>query len=289
MEQQRARAAAAAANQTAGAEGAGGAPTGPDDSMDPATFFQTLTPSLRNQLLSELEESQLTALPPELAAEAASLRRDMEERHRQYVEQRILNHPSAALSSLLRHPNVFSSSGSGRYGGSSGGRGVALASTQGRHGGHIRGPTGLACRGGPAGARFTAWPWHRGTSGAGQNAIGAGPGGGGSAASQPMRVRSRQLLDYEGLACLLILLFVDDSKLNVNRLHRVLRNLCYHVPTRDWIINSLLAVLQAAQGIPAAVLPPPTAAAVAGSKRDRKSNAIVSTTSPPPRKFFIKF
>ncbi|UYV80320.1 HUWE1 [Cordylochernes scorpioides] len=56
--------------------------------------------------------------------------------------------------------------------------------------------------------------------------------------------RGRQLLDHEGLSCLLVLLFVDEPKLNTARLHRVLRNLCYHTPTRQWVICSLLSILE---------------------------------------------
>ena len=59
-----------------------------------------------------------------------------------------------------------------------------------------------------------------------------------------VRLRGRHLLDHEALTCLLVLLFVDEPKLNTLRLHRVLRNLCYYGPTRIWIINTLLSVLQ---------------------------------------------
>lgn len=58
------------------------------------------------------------------------------------------------------------------------------------------------------------------------------------------RFRGRQLLDHEALSCLLILLFVEEPKLNTIRLHRVLRNLCYHTPTRQWVIQSLLAIME---------------------------------------------
>merc|ERR1719445_1103007 len=54
------------------------------------------------------------------------------------------------------------------------------------------------------------------------------------------------LLDHEGLSCLLILLFIDDAKLNTTRLHRILRNLCYHAPTRDWVVKCLLSILERA-------------------------------------------
>jgi len=57
-------------------------------------------------------------------------------------------------------------------------------------------------------------------------------------------IRGRHLLDHEALTCLLVLLFIDESRLNTSRLHRVLRNLCYHPQTRSWIIGTLLSVLQ---------------------------------------------
>lgn len=59
-----------------------------------------------------------------------------------------------------------------------------------------------------------------------------------------LRLRGRLLLDHEALSCLLVLLFVDEPKLNTSRLHRVLRNLCYHAQTRSWVIRSLLSILQ---------------------------------------------
>lgn len=30
------------------------------------------------------------------------------------------------------------------------------------------------------------------------------------------------------------------------RLHRILRNVCYHGPTRDWVVRSLLSILEKA-------------------------------------------
>ena len=66
------------------------------------------------------------------------------------------------------------------------------------------------------------------------------------AAATNSKFRGRQLLDHEGLSCLLILLFIDDTKLNTTRLHRILRNLCYHAPTRDWVVKCLLSILEKA-------------------------------------------
>lgn len=45
------------------------------------------------------------------------------------------------------------------------------------------------------------------------------------------------MLDQEAITCLLVLLFVEDPKLNITRLQRVLRHLCWHAETRDWVIG----------------------------------------------------
>lgn len=59
----------------------------------------------------------------------------------------------------------------------------------------------------------------------------------------PLKLKGRHLLDHEALTCLLVLLFVDEPKLNTGRLHRVLRNLCYHEPTRSWVLQAMLSIL----------------------------------------------
>ena len=53
----------------------------------------------------------------------------------------------------------------------------------------------------------------------------------------------RLLLDHESLSSLLVLLFINEPRMIWQRLHRVFRNLSYHVPTRHWIIQSLLSIL----------------------------------------------
>lgn len=52
------------------------------------------------------------------------------------------------------------------------------------------------------------------------------------------------LLDYEALASILVLLFMDDPNISTLRLYRVIKNLCYHVPTRKWIIRALLSIVE---------------------------------------------
>lgn len=58
-----------------------------------------------------------------------------------------------------------------------------------------------------------------------------------------MEQQGRPLLDHESLASLLILLFIEANKVCTLRFHRVIRNLCYHVPTRDWIIRTILSII----------------------------------------------
>ena len=59
-----------------------------------------------------------------------------------------------------------------------------------------------------------------------------------------LRLRGRQLLDHESMACLLVLLFIDEPKINTLRLHKVIRNLCYHGSTREWVVKALLGIME---------------------------------------------
>ncbi|XP_055882443.1 E3 ubiquitin-protein ligase HUWE1-like isoform X4 [Biomphalaria glabrata] len=176
----------------------------PDLPVDPATFFSTLSTSLRQQVLSDMDDSMLAVLPPELAAEAQELRRDMEERHRRLLQERLFAQAGAAsISAILRHSGLAGRLGT-RY---------AIRATQ----------------------RQNQWSF-------GGSRLNSGPSG----ATNPTKVKGRFMLDAEALTCLLVLLFIDEPKLNTTRLHRVLRNLCYHGPTRAWLIRALLSIVQKA-------------------------------------------
>lgn len=167
----------------------------PNEPVDAGAFFETLQPSLRTMILSDMEDSQMSALPPDLAAEAQTLRRDWEARNRQLVQERILQ---SNLTSILRH------------------------STRARQSLHHS--SGQFHR-----AQWTHW----------NREFMNNP----MTPSPPLKIRGRQLLDHEGLSCLLVLLFTDDPHLGKLRLHRVIRNLCYHAPTREWIVNALLSII----------------------------------------------
>lgn len=176
----------------------------PEDPVDAAAFFQNLQPSLRQAILTDMEESQISVLPPDLAQEAQNLRREWEARNRHMMQERFLNHVSqsnTALSSILRN------SGRARGGG-----------------------TRYAIHAVPQRSQWNAWNARGDTNMAHQ---GAG-----------LRLRGRQLLDHESMSCLLVLLFVDEPKINTLRLHRVIRNLCYHGSTREWIVKALLSIME---------------------------------------------
>ncbi|MCI4387240.1 hypothetical protein PGIGA_G00071810 [Pangasianodon gigas] len=179
-----------------------------DQPLDPVTFIQTLPSELRRSVLEDMEDSVLAVMPPDIAAEAAALRREQEARQRQMMHERLFGHSSSsALSAILRSPAFTSRLGGNR------------------------------------GVQYTRLAVQRG---------GTFQMGGSSNHSRPsssnvdslLRLRGRLLLDHEALSCLLVLLFVDEPKLNTSRLHRVLRNLCYHSQTRGWVIRSLLSILQ---------------------------------------------
>lgn len=168
----------------------------PNEPVDAQAFFQTLQPSLRTMILSDMEDSQMSALPPELAAEAQNLRRDWYARNRQLAQERFVQ---SNLPAIIRH-------------------------TRGRQ----------AHR--PLTFQRGGWsPWGRSFMSTHVRSV--------NSQVNSMRIRGRQLLDHDGIACLLILLFTDDPHLNKLRLHRVIRNLCYHAATREWIINALLAII----------------------------------------------
>lgn len=56
------------------------------------------------------------------------------------------------------------------------------------------------------------------------------------------------LFDPDSLATLLLFLFIDSNEFNHNRLYTILRNISYHAPTREWIINALISIIKNADG-----------------------------------------
>lgn len=73
--------------------------------MDPVSFLASLPSSLRQQVLADMDDSTVAVLPPDLAAEAQALRRELEERHRRLMQERLFAQAAGAgsLSAILRH------------------------------------------------------------------------------------------------------------------------------------------------------------------------------------------
>ncbi|KAG8260860.1 E3 ubiquitin-protein ligase huwe1, variant 2 [Homalodisca vitripennis] len=242
----------------------------PNDPVDAAAFFQDLPHSLRQAILTDMEESQISVLPPDLAAEAQNLRREWEARNRQLMQERFLSHVThtSALSSILRHSSTPR---------------------------NIRRPTGprytIQNMMNPSNRTHWLSSWNLGTrlldgvqSGSQVPSLGASI----TNSNIMGRPRGRQVLDYESISCLLVLLFVDDSRLNTARLHRVFRNLCYHPPTREWVIRAILSIMEKSnegQGAIVGELPQQNTGAVRRVTRSQTqpgSNLESSTTSSSP-------
>lgn len=188
----------------------------PNDPVDAAAFFQNLQPSLRQAILTDMEDSQISVLPPELAAEAQNLRRDWETRNRQIMQEQMSQiggnsgnvGTSPSFSSVLRYRSrlpepIFSAHNLQRMRWSNWGINSHSTSITDRD--MIPAGSSLLCMD------------HQGED---------------------------PHLDHESLTSLLILLFVEANKICTLRFHRVIRNLCYHIPTRDWIIRTILSIIE---------------------------------------------
>ena len=78
-------------------------PTSSEVPVDPAGFIATLPPTLRQQVLADMDDSMVAVLPPDLAAEANLLRRELEERHRRLMQERLFAQGAGLISGILRH------------------------------------------------------------------------------------------------------------------------------------------------------------------------------------------
>lgn len=218
------------------------AASGVRDNVDNSTFFQNLPPDLRRAILSDMDDSLISHLPEEMRTEAQTLRQERDSRRRHMLEQRhaflermmeeahlrsghLMDQRHAFQERMLEEAHIRSTADAGGILPSSlpqlsahGMRYAVVNLNPHMLDGHIltgtqTGGSGYLSRGGPHGGR-----------GADQS--------------------SKQMLDQEALTCLLVLLFLDQSKLHNNRLHRIIKNLSQHSPTRAWILSSLLAIIR---------------------------------------------
>lgn len=159
--------------------------------------------------MADIDDSLLPLLPTDLASEAQTLRREIEARHHRLLQERF-NFGSGDRASAISA--------------------LLRHSALSRHGGGSQFPRLLPSGGGLSG-RVTGF----------SNTPPYLP-------SPNRKIVGRHLLDHEALACLLVLLFVEEPRLNTGRLHKVLRNLCYHEETRSWLISAMIAILRRTSG-----------------------------------------
>ena len=218
----------------------------PEEPVDPGTFLRNLPTALRQQILTDMDDSQLGVLPEDLSTQAQSLRREFEARQNRLYQDGAFpfadREAASAISELLRRSGYPRRVGRIGRGGS-----LQFSRLMPPDSGWGRGP------GFPAAA--------------------------GLGKDKKSAITGRQVLDSEALVCLLILLFVDEPRVNVNRLHKVIRNFCYHQETRQWVIQSLISILrrtsgQNSDGSCAQVVASNTRGKGPGKKADAKSRAL---------------
>ena len=241
--EQQARAAAAAAAATTTAEG--GAATsnavalaGATSDDDNTAFMRALPASLRQAILFDMDHSQISALPEDLATEARALQQQHRERE-------------IDLLTAAAHRGA-----GGRGGGGYLGNRYTISTNRG-----LGGIYNVASSLFNDGYLYTSGLGHgrdlsrirRGLRQLNEADLAlnpAGLAGAGSSLAMERAKSGRQLLDHESLASLLVLLFIDDPRMNMTKLHRVVRNLCIHSPTRAWVIKALLCILEKVSGKP---------------------------------------
>ncbi|KRX45470.1 E3 ubiquitin-protein ligase HUWE1 [Trichinella murrelli] len=86
--------------------------------------------------------------------------------------------------------------------------------------------------------------WNRDTPSYNRTQFGGHTGSKSASTNTTLSTRSSALFDRESLTCLLVLLFVDDSRLSTARLTRILRTVCAHPGTREWLLRALVSILQ---------------------------------------------
>lgn len=165
-----------------------------------------------------MEESQISVLPPELAAEAQNLRRDWESRNRQIMQEQISQIGAGGNSGNVGTSPSFSSVL--RY--------------------RSRLPEPISSVNYLQRMRWNNWPINPGSTTISVDRDAFGPG----SSLLCMEQQGQPQLDHESLTSLLILLFVEANKICTLRFHRVIRILCSHLPTRDWIIRTILSIIE---------------------------------------------
>lgn len=199
----------------------------PDTPADPDNFIRTLPASLRRQVLADMDDSQVQLLTGDLAQEARLLRREHALRREtsmmeEYMIETGHQHHSSPNNTNSARQSLFTTTSAMRD---------------------------IRDRISRIGAAVLP-PLVRNNLNISSNGTGSNLRNSNSTNAQLSTLRAikgKHLLDHESLSSLLILLFVPDNMVPINRLHRLVRNVCYHEATRQWVILSLLEIVERAQ------------------------------------------
>ena len=221
--------------------------------MDATSFLTSLTPDLRRTILSDMDDTQLNQLPEEVALEARTLRQERESRHRHYLAQQMQSRYEHMLEAPQSGPTWTH---------------MLNHDTTGGAGSHYRyavfnlNPQILERVGHD---RFSSLiP---------------------SSLTHPLFQRDgdlgdKQILDQDGLSCLIVLLFLDQTKLHFNRLFRIFRSLSQHLPSRSWLIASLLSILKETSNTsPTHTCPHPQTSTGGQNTSDTITQSLVSSNN----------
>ena len=67
--------------------------------------------------------------------------------------------------------------------------------------------------------------------------------------STPKGSTTKQILDPEAITCLLVLLFMEQHRLHVHRMHRVVRQISQHPETRAWVMATIINIIEECHGV----------------------------------------
>ena len=234
--------------------------TNPTDPVDNAAFFYNLPRDLRRTILADMDDSLISHLPEDIATEARQIRQDRETRRRQMMEHR----QATFMERLMEEAHMRA-------------EGIPPPSWHHMDSSDVR--YSIVNVNQPGHHHHLAFSGHHSYRSMFQTSLKASEAG------------NKQMLDQEALTCLLVLLFLDQNKLHNNRLHRIVKNVSQHQPTRAWILSSLLAIIRETSIVPTALpthphlsaacpMPPPLTPK-RGSSHDHPSShhgAVVTST-----------
>ena len=234
--------------------------TNPTDPIDNAAFFYNLPRDLRRTILADMDDSLISHLPEDIATEARQIRQERESRRRQMMEQR----QATFMERLMEEAHMRA-------------EGMPPPSWHHIDSSDVR--YSIVNMNPPGHHHHLPFSSHHSYRAMFQQSVKAIESG------------SKQMLDQEALTCLLVLLFLDQNKLHNNRLHRIVKNVSQHQPTRAWILSSLLTIIRETNVIPTALpthphlsttcpMPPPLTPKQ-GSSHDHSSSlhgALVTST-----------